>query len=217
MQETVKIEARIRERVGTGSARADRRAGLIPASVYGGKGAPVAAAINPKVIQHDIQTLGFFTKTYMLDFGGKNQRVIPRDVQRHPVTDVPMHIDFLRVSESDSIHVHIPIHFINEDKCEGVKRGGVLNAVLHEIEVICQVGSIPEALEVDLTELALGDSFHTESLELPKGVKVAHPERDNTLATIVAPSSVKAEAEEVAAAAEGEEGGDEASEESSEE
>ncbi len=201
MQETVKIEATLRDRVGTGSARADRRAGLIPSSVYGGKDKPMAAAINPKVIQHDIQTLSFFTKVYLLDFKGKTQRVIPRDVQRHPVTDVPMHIDFLRVSDSDSIHVQIPIHFINEDKCEGVKHGGVLNTVLHEIEVICLVGSIPEALEVDLTELSLGESIHTESMVLPKGVKVAHPDRDNTLATIVSSSSTKADEDAEAAEA----------------
>lgn len=201
MQETVKIEATLRERVGTGSARADRRAGLIPSSVYGGKDKPLAAAINPKIIQHDIQTLGFFTKVYVLDFNGKTLRVIPRDVQRHPVTDVPIHIDFLRVADTDSIHVQIPIHFINEDKCEGVKRGGVLNTVLHEIEVICLVGSIPEALEIDLTDLGLGESLHTESLELPLGVKVAHPDRDNTLATIVASSSTKADEEAVAAEA----------------
>ncbi|USO01558.1 MAG: 50S ribosomal protein L25/general stress protein Ctc [Alphaproteobacteria bacterium] len=202
MRDNVKIEAAVRESVGTGSAREARRAGMLPVSIYGGKEKPVAATISPKAIFHEIQTLRFFTHVYELNFGGKIQRVIPRDVQRHPVTDVPLHIDFMRVSGSDSIHVHIPVHLINEDKCEGLKRGGVLNTILHEIEVVCPVGSIPESLEADLAGVSLGHSLHTDALVLPKGVKIAHPERDNTLATIVVPSSVKAETE---AAAEAEE------------
>lgn len=204
MQEMRTIEANTRKRVGTGSARESRRQGLIPVSIYGGKDAPISAEVNPKSIQHDLQTLKFFTHVYSMKLDGKPLQVIPRDVQRHPVTDTPMHIDFMRVGAGDSIRVHVPIHFLNEDACPGIKRGGVLNIVLHEIELSCPVGTIPEYLEVDLSQLTLGHSIHTNELKLAKGVSVVHPERDNTVATLVAPSSMKAD-EEVAqpAAAEG--------------
>lgn len=195
MQEIRSIEANTRGRVGTGSAREARRQGLIPVSIYGGSEQPISAAINPKTIQHDLQTLKFFTHVYSMKLDGKPLQVIPRDVQRHPVTDVPMHIDFMRVGAGDSIRVHVPIHFLNEDACPGIKRGGVLNIVLHEIELSCPVGHIPEYLEVDLSSLTLGHSIHTSELKLAKGVTVVHPERDNTVATLVAPSGMKADEE----------------------
>lgn len=206
MQEIRKLEASARERLGTGSARESRRQGQLPVSVYGGKEAPVSATIDPKTIQHDLATLRFFTHVYEMNLGGKKIRVIPRDVQRHPVTDVAMHIDFMRVKDSDKIRVHIPIHFTNEEACPGIKRGGVLNIVLHEIELNCPVGSIPEHVELDLSGLTIGHSVSINELSLPKGVAPAHPERDNILATIVAPSGLKSE--------EAAEGGEAESEES---
>lgn len=204
MQEVRKIEASLREKVGTGPARDIRRQGLIPVSIYGGKDTPISAAIDPKSIRNDLETLRFFTHVYEMSLGGKVVKVIPRIVQRHPVTDIALHIDFMRVSAQDKIRVQVPIHFINEEVCPGIKRGGVLNIVLHEIELLCPVGTIPEHVEVDLAGLSLGHSIHVDQLSLPKGVTVAHMERDNTLATLVAPSSLKSE-EAGAATAEGSE------------
>lgn len=199
MQEVRKIEASVRTKVGTGAARENRRQGMIPVSIYGGKEKPVSAAINPKSIYQDLQSLKFFTHVYEMDMGGERLQVIPRDVQRHPVTDRPLHIDFMRVGSGDKIRVHVPVRFKNEDVSPGIKRGGVLNIVLHEIELSCPVGRIPEFIEVDLAPLTIGHSIHTADIKFQDGVTVVHPERDNTLATIVAPSSVKAEEEQTVA------------------
>jgi large subunit ribosomal protein L25 len=136
----------------------------------------------------------------MIDAGGAPARTLPKDVQFHPVTDRPLHVDFLRISEHSKVHVSVPIRFVDEDGSKGLKRGGVLNAVRHELELVCDAAEIPEEIEISLAGLDIGDSLHISAVTLPKGSESAITDRDFTIATIVAPTVYKA--------TEGEEGGD---------
>ena len=120
----------------------------------------------------------------------------------HPVTSRPIHVDFLRIGEHSKVNVNIPVRFDNEEASPGLKRGGVLNVVQHEIELVCDAAEIPDELHIDLTGLEIGDSIHISQVTLPKGAKAAIDDRDFTVATVVAPSAMKAEEEE--ATAEGE-------------
>ncbi len=158
---------------------------------------------------------------YELQLGGNKIRALPRDVQYDVVSGDPFHIDFLRVSSKSQIVVGVPVSFVNEEDSPGLKRGGVLNVLIHELELRCPADSIPEVLEIDVSGLEIGDTIHLKDINLAKGIEAAHPERDNTIATMVAPSSVKSEATteadeaeaEAEAAAESEkaEGGDKSS------
>lgn len=195
----------VENRAGTGggASRSLRRAGYIPAILYGGEKENVALSVDVRHVVKGLNTPGFYTTIFELDVNGKKEQALIRDVQVHPVTDQPLHVDFWRVGKGTKIHVNIPVHFVNEDKCPGMKRGGVLNIVLHTLDVSCFAENIPEAITVDLTGLEIGASIHLDQIDLPKGVAATHPERDNTLATIVAPT-VQKEVEE--APAEGTEG-----------
>jgi len=173
---------------GTGGARAVRGSGLVPGVIYGNKQDPEMIAIDPKILMAECLQPGFFSRLYSVSVDGKQQEVLAKDVQFHPVTDRPLHIDFMRISKGAKIHVFVPITFINEDKAPGVKRGGVLNVVHHDIELICPAQSIPDKLTVDLTGRDINQTIHLDALSLPEGVVAAHPDRDNTLATIVAPT-----------------------------
>jgi len=128
-------------------------------------------------------------------------RTLPKDVQFHPVTDRPLHVDFLRISEHAKVTVAVPINFTDEDKSKGLKRGGVLNAVRHELELTCDAAEIPEEVEISLAGLDIGDSLHISAVTLPAGTESAITDRDFTIATIVAPSGLKMEAEDAAAEA----------------
>jgi large subunit ribosomal protein L25 len=139
----------------------------------------------------------------MIDAGAAPVRTLPKDVQFHPVTDRPLHVDFLRISEHAKVHVEVPIHFVDEDKSKGIKRGGVLNQVRHDLELICDAAEIPEEIRISLAGMDIGDSLHISAVALPRGTESAITDRDFTIATIVAPSGVKSEAAEAAAAAEG--------------
>lgn len=185
------IEAQVRSLVGTGGARAVRREERLPGVVYGGGKDPVSISIDPRAILKDARSSTFFTKLYELNIDGKKERVLPRDLQLHVVKDHPIHIDFLRVAKGDRVHVSIPLAFINEDKSPGIKHGGMLNIVVHEIELACPADEIPEKIEYDLSGLDLHTSIHLSDLTLPKGATALHLDRDSTVATIIAPSSLR--------------------------
>ncbi|MGE5147281.1 MAG: 50S ribosomal protein L25/general stress protein Ctc [Candidatus Eiseniibacteriota bacterium] len=201
MADFATLAAEPRDRAGKGAARAARRAGRVPAVIYGDKQAPVMVTIDPKVLVQELSKPGFFTRQFNIELAGKQHHVLPRDVQFDPVLDRPLHADFLRVTERTQVHVEIPVKFINEAESPGIKRGGVLNIVRHEIEVICAVGNIPPGFTVDLTGLDIGDSVHISSIKMPEGVRPAIADRDFTVASVAAPTVVRDEAQEAAAAA----------------
>ncbi len=198
------ITAEIRERAGKGAARAERRAGRVPAVIYGNKEEPVIVSLAPRELKQEVLKLGFFTRIFDIEVNGKKHRVLPRDVQIHTLTDAPIHVDFLRVSEETTIHVGVPVVFENEELSPGLKRGGVLNIVRHEIEMVCKAMEIPHSLSANLDGLDIGDGIHISQIELPEGVRPVIADRDFTVATIAAPSKLKSveeeEAEVVAAA-----------------
>ncbi|WP_454850158.1 50S ribosomal protein L25/general stress protein Ctc [Rhizobium binxianense] len=188
-QETYELKAEARERVGKGSARELRRNGLIPAVIYGDKQAPISIAINTNEVTKRIHAGGFMTTVTTIDVDGKKYKVLPKDYQLDPVRDFTMHVDFLRVSGNTQVTVEIPVHFVNEDKAPGIKIGGVLNIVRHQVEVHCPADAIPEFFTVDLTGHKIGDSIHISHITLPKNVTPVIADRDFTIATIVAPAA----------------------------
>ena len=204
MSETYELKAEARERVGKGSARELRRNGKIPAVIYGNKQPPLAIVVPYKEIFYKIHGGGFMTTVATIDVDGKKIQVLPKDYQLDPVRDFPMHVDFLRVTKGTEVNVQVPVHFVNEEKSPGIKRGGVLNIVRHEVEFHCQADSIPDAITVDLSGTELGDSIHISSVKLPKGVSPVINDRDFTIATIAAPAALKSEEDAAAEAAEGE-------------
>ncbi|WP_027683585.1 50S ribosomal protein L25/general stress protein Ctc [Rhizobium leguminosarum] len=186
-QETYELKAEARERVGKGSARELRRNGLIPAVIYGDKQAPIAIALNTNEVTKRIHAGGFMTTVATIEVDGKKHKVLPKDYQLDPVRDFTLHVDFLRVSGNTQVTVEIPVHFINEEKSPGLKVGGVLNIVRHEVEVHCPADAIPEFFNVDLNGKKIGDSIHISEVTLPKGVTPVI-DRDFTIATIIAPA-----------------------------
>jgi large subunit ribosomal protein L25 len=204
MQESVELHADLRERAGKGAARAARRAGKVPGVVYGGKEAPKIINLDPREIQKGMDSGAFFATIYTLKVGDDSERVIPRDLQLHPVTGLAQHVDLLRVTSATRVTVEVACTFLNEEESPGLKRGGVLNVVRFAIEVICGVDDIPQGFDIDLTGLEIGDSVHASTLTLPSGVELTITDRDFTIATIAAPTVVAEE--EAAEAAEGEEG-----------
>jgi large subunit ribosomal protein L25 len=191
MSDITTLVAQPRDRAGKGVARATRREGRVPAVIYGGKEPPVLLALELKDLARRAHAPSFFTHLLELDLDGKKHRVLPRDVQFHPLNENPVHVDFLRVSKNATIEVAVPVEFINQDASPGIKRGGVLNIVRHEIELICPVEHIPDHITVDLTGFAVGDSVHISHVKLPADVKPAIEDRDFTIATVTAPSGLK--------------------------
>ncbi len=218
MAEVSIIAAERRERAGKGPARAARRAGRVPGVIYGAKKDPAMVTLDPRELDRELNTGGFMATIYDVQIEQDKERVLPRDVQFDPVTDRPIHVDFLRVSATTSVTVQVPVNFLNEEECPGLKRGGLLNVVRHEIEMICRADAIPSAVEVDLTGLDIGDSIHISMISLPDGVAPTITDRDFTVATIAAPTVVQ-EAEEAEEGEELEEGvvGEGAPEEGAEE
>jgi large subunit ribosomal protein L25 len=202
MIEATKIAAQPRERAGKGAARAARRSGRVPGVVYGHKQAPALIDVDPKELERELNRPGFFTRVFDLQLGATTERCLARDVQFHPVSDRPEHVDFMRVDETTRIRIGIPVKFINQDKSPGLKRGGVLNVVRHTIEVYCRVDDIPQLIAVDLDGLDIGDSVHISAIKLPEGVKPTITSRDFTIAAVAAPSVLKTVEEEAAEAAE---------------
>jgi len=194
MSTSYELTASVRDRVGKGAARATRREGLIPAVIYGDKQEPLSIALDYKTLHARLHAGGFLTTVATIDVNGNKIRVIPRDYQLDPVTDRPIHVDFLRVAAGATVHVEIPVQFINEDKSPGIKRGGVLNVVRHEIDATVPADAIPDHIVVDLTGTEIGDSIHVSAVKLPEGVKPTITDRDFTIATIAAPAVLRDEA-----------------------
>ena len=188
MADIISLAAEPRERAGKGAARATRRAGRIPAVIYGNKETPSMVSIHPIDLMHQIRGGGFFSKVYEIEADGKKHRVLPRDIQLHPVTDQPMHVDFMRFSKTTRLVVEVPVIFVGEEECPGLRQGGVLNIVRHAIEMRASPDSIPESVEIDLSGYNVGDSIHISRATLPGNVELTITDRDFTVATIAAPS-----------------------------
>ena len=206
MSEQLTLSAGTRERAGKGASRALRRDGRVPAVVYGNNETPLSIHVEEKALVKALSGGHFTNSVVMVEAGKGPIRTLPKDVQFHPVTDRPLHVDFLRISEHAKVTVAVPIRFVDEELSKGIKRGGVLNAVRHELELVCDAAEMPEEVRISLAGLDIGDSLHISAVTLPPGTESAITDRDFTVATIVAPSGVKAEAAEAAAAAAGIEG-----------
>jgi large subunit ribosomal protein L25 len=199
MSEQLTLSAETRERAGKGASRAMRREGRVPAVVYGNKEEALAIHVEEKALMKMLNGGHFMNSVVMIDVGGSTARTLPKDVQFHPVTDRPLHVDFLRISEHSQVHVAVPIRFTGEEESRGLKRGGVLNAVRHELELVCDASEIPDVIEISLAGLDIGDSLHISAVTLPQGSSSAITDRDFTIATIVPSSGMTAGADEVAA------------------
>lgn len=203
MADITVMAATMREKVGKGSARAARREGRVPASIYGDGKAPLSITVERKQLIRDMDTGSFFTSIYDVQIAGQGNRVLPREVQLHPVTDIPEHVDFLRIGANTTVTVEVPVEFTNEEDCPGLRAGGVLNVVRYQVEVLCRPDLIPNSIVVDLANAEMGDSLHISAVALPDGVTTTITDRDFTIATIAAPTAV---VDELADAAEA--GGD---------
>ena len=200
MSEQLTLPAEARERAGKGASRALRREGRVPAVIYGEKKEPVSVHVEEKLLSKMLSTGHFMNSVIMVEVGGKPSRTLPKDVQFHPVTSRPIHVDFVRIGEHAQVHVNVPVRFVDDEQAPGLKRGGVLNVVRHELELVCDAAKIPGEITISLAGLDIGDAVHISSVTLPEGSKSAIEDRDFTVATVVAPSAMKAEAEEEAAA-----------------
>jgi large subunit ribosomal protein L25 len=198
MSEQLTLPAEARDRAGKGASRALRRDGRVPAVVYGEKKEPLSIHVEEKLLTKMLHTGHFMNSVVMIDYEGKAHRTLPKAVDFHPVTSRPIHVDFLRIGEHTKVHVAVPLRFDNEEASPGLKRGGVLNAVIHELEIECDAASIPAEIHIPLDGLEIGDSIHISQVKLPDGVSPWNDEEDFTVATIVAPSAMKAEEEEAA-------------------
>lgn len=187
MSENAILIAETRDRVGKGTSRALRREGRTPAVIYGDKKEAVSVSLESKELVKALNTGTFMSTIYTVQVGKTKHNVLPRDLQLHPVKDTPVHVDFLRVSAKSQIAVNVPVHFLGEEECVGLTRGGMLNVVRHEVEMMVPAGNIPEAIEVDLTKFDIGDSIHISDFTLPKGTEPTITDRDFTVATISAP------------------------------
>ncbi|EJF86608.1 50S ribosomal protein L25/general stress protein Ctc [Bartonella rattimassiliensis] len=190
MSKSYTLKAEKRERVGKGSSRELRRNGLIPAVIYGEKQPPLTITVPYKEIFYKIHAGGFRTTIATIVLDKQKIMVLPKDYQLDPVRDFPLHVDFLRISEKSFVEVNIPVRFLNEDIAPGLKKGGVLNIVRHEIECTAPANAIPEAIEIDLSSYSIGDSIHISAVQLPKGVTPIIQDRDFTIATIAAPANM---------------------------
>lgn len=205
MTATKVLTAEARDRVGKGAARALRREGKIPAVIYGDKRPPAGVVLDRNQMTLLVRGGGFMTTLFEMNVGdGATERVIPRDFQLDPVRETLMHIDFLRLGKDAVIDVEVPVHFVNQERSPGIKRGGVLNIVRHRIELNVRADAIPEFIEIDVAGLDINDSVHISAVKLPEGARPVIHERDFTIATVAAPTVVTEEAPaEGEAAAEG--------------
>ena len=191
MSEQLTLSAEAREGVGKGASRALRNSGRIPAVIYGDNKEPEAIHVEEKALVKALMTGHFFSATIELEVGGKKTMTLAKDVAFHPVTDRPVHADFFRINKDSKFTVHVPVVFANEAASPGIKKGGVLNIVRHDVELACDANHIPEELIIDLTGYDVGDSIHISAVKLPEGVKSAITDRDFTIATVVAPSGLR--------------------------
>lgn len=202
MSDTLNLPAETRDRAGKGASRALRREGRVPAVIYGGNEEPLAIHVEEKLLVKQLGTGHFFNSIVEVEVGGKKLRTLPKDVAFHPVNDRPLHADFLRLAKDAKVHVNVPVQFANEAASPGLKRGGVLNIVRHELELVCEADKIPDDIVIDVTGFDVGDSIHISHVKLPAGSASAITDRDFTIATLVAPSALKRS--DAAAASDGE-------------
>ncbi|HZV17153.1 MAG TPA: 50S ribosomal protein L25/general stress protein Ctc [Sphingobium sp.] len=191
MSDTLTLSAEARDRAGKGASRALRREGRVPAVIYGNNEDPQLVHVEEKILAKLLGTGVFFNSVVTVEVNGKKVRTLPKDVAFHPVTERPLHADFLRVSAHAKVTVNVPVRFINEDASPGLKRGGVLNVVRHELELICDAATIPDEIVIDVTGFDVGEAVHISHVKLPKDAEPTITDRDFTIATIVAPSALK--------------------------
>ncbi len=201
MTEVTPIAAQTREEAGKGAARATRRNGRIPAVIYGNKEETLLISLEPLDLSSQLKGPGFFARVFEIQVDKGKHRVLARDLQLDPVSDRPIHVDFMRFSADTKLNIDVQVLFENEAASPGLKRGGVLNVVRHAIEMVCSADNIPEYISIDLSGLEIGDSVHISDVELPPGVEPTIADRDFTVATIAAPSVLKTVEEEEAEAA----------------
>lgn len=191
---TVVLEAKSREKVGTGAARAVRNSNFVPCVVYGGNVAPEPVCVAKDNLSKYVYKTNFFSTIFELDgIGTKGQKYLAKDAQFHPVTDQVRHVDFMRVDKNSKIKLQVPVVFTHEDAAPGLKLGGVLNVLKREITLVCLYDCIPEKIEVDLTGFVFRQTVHAYGLKLPEGVSLPNRTPNYTIATVVAPSSMKKE------------------------
>ena len=207
MASSYELKASARDRVGKGAARSLRREGLLPAVIYGDKKPALPITIPVKETTLTLHKGGFLTHIGTIDVDGEKHQVIAKDFQLHPVRDDVLHVDFLRVSGNTTLTVDIPVTFINEETCPGLKKGGMLNVVRHTVELIVPANAIPETLVFDLAKVDIGDTLHISATTLPEGAQPTITDRDFTVATLAAPGGGVQDDEEEA------EGGEEATSE----
>ena len=195
MNEIIEINALKREN--SLNLKKARNDGMVPAIIYGENKDPILITVDTKIIKKQIQQTGFFSRQFELKIGNDSHRVLPKDLQLHPVKETIVHLDFLRVGQNTKVTVSVPVRFINENSCDGLRQGGVINVVRHDIEVKSPVNKIPEAFEVDLDGLQIGDSIHVSSIKIDEEVKLMVTDRDFTIATIAPPTVIPVEEEKV--------------------
>ena len=204
MAEPSVLSLEMRNATGKGASRALRRGGWVPAVVYGGEEEPVSVQLRDRDLHRAVRQGRFFTTLVDLELDGGKVRAIPRDIQYDVVRDLPIHVDFLRISAGSEVTLMVPVGFVNEEESPGIRRGGVLNVVRHEVELRVRAGDIPDRLVADLTGLDIGDVVHFSALPLPDGARTTIVGRDFAVATIAAPSAIaaaaRAEQEEAAEA-----------------
>jgi large subunit ribosomal protein L25 len=203
MPEIISLNAEPRPSAGKGAARATRRSGRVPGIVYGDKKEPVLISLEPRALARIVARPGFFATLVDVSVDGTTHRTLPRDVQYDPISDAPLHVDFMRVGAGAQVTVTVPVEFINHERSVGLRRGGILNIVRHGVEMICSVDNIPERVVVNLAGLDIGDSIHSGSgaVAMPPGARPVIQGREFTIASIAASSAVKEEAAQAAAAA----------------
>jgi large subunit ribosomal protein L25 len=207
MSDALTLPAEARDRAGKGASRQLRREGRVPAVIYGGKEEPLTIHVEEKELRRQLGTGHFLNSIVMIDVGGLSVRTLPKDVAFHPVSERPVHVDFLRLSKDSKVEVLVPVVFVNEEDSPGLKKGAVLNVVRHELDLICESDKIPDEIVIDVTGLEIGDSIHIHHVTLPAGSVSAITDRDFTIATIVAPSALRSSEGDTETPA-GEEGGE---------
>jgi len=200
MPEITTLSAEPRARAGKGATRATRRAGRVPGIIYGDNKEPVLISLEPRELSRALASRSFLATLVDVKVDGAVHRTLPRDVQYHPATDAPLHVDFMRVGSHARVTVTVPVVFINPEMSPGIRRGGILNIVRHGIELDCPVDAIPDQLIVELNGLEIGDSIHISRVIVPEGCHPTIAERDFTIASIAASSAVREEAAAAAAA-----------------
>lgn len=188
MANSVTIQAEARERAGKGAARATRRAGKVPAVIYGAKQDPAMIALDPRIVVRELQRGGWRSRLYEVDTGAGPTRALMREVQFHPVTDVPIHVDFQRLAPGERIRVAVAVQFRGEPDSPGLKRGGVLNVVRHTVEVLADPDTVPEAFTADLAGLDINDNVRWSSLQGTDGMQPVITDRDFVIATVAPPT-----------------------------